>query len=233
MKSIKTKNYSKIIQFILFIIFTTNCFAQKKNNSIALKKGSSIVGVEMNFYKNDIDDNRSMNSSRNLERNSYEVGLNGQYLVTNKLAVGIGVAYNSSSYEDSTSPNLFRKETIGGFTPSISLQYFKDITNNFYYLPKLQYQYSNEKGENTNKNGNNQEVKTNSKNIETSIQLKPLQIGYCIKNKYLLQFSFVNIGYRNATNTENTEIPELNYKSSNFYLNLNPEIFDFSVSMIF
>lgn len=180
-----------VLSLVMFLTFVCS-YAQ-------IAKGSKVLGIDFNI---NIDNNENDNAS---DYSSFGLTPNFKYFITDRLALGLGLGFSSSKYENTNSKNV---TSIFGVSPELRY-YFPTSSNQFYFFGQFRVGLGF---------GNNKFTQSGdtfeSKLTTASVFLSP-GVVYFPTPKWGIEFVFRGIGFSN-TNPEGD-----NNNSSNFTLGIN------------
>lgn len=206
-----------LIILVAVLLTSTFTFAQSGKMFVTGNLGynSSSSSTETRF--NNITTNVDIPAS-----SSFGLGLQGHYMITDNLAVGLGINYNSTkSYSNTISNNkLYNYTSLFEIAPS--LIYFIDLSDKFKFAPEFTFGFGF--GTNTHDTWDVVGAKIEKEVDDVSyfgLALMPLNFNYNINDNIALSFGFGQIGWSTYTRTNNFNIPNTEQDITNNYFTLS------------
>lgn len=151
---------------------------------------------------------------------TFSINAEFHYMVTNQIAVGLGVGYYRDNQYDNTVSNNDLYNTTSLFTIAPSAIYFMKITDHLKYSPKLYLSF----GFGTYDMDNyvvNEVVTTSTDLTNICIGLEPLSFEYGFNKHFAINMAFGSITYNMLTSSVTQSGIEYKDKRNNFDLGLN------------
>jgi len=151
---------------------------------------------------------------------TFNINAEFHYMVTNQIAVGLGVGYyRDNQYNRTVADNkLYNTTSLFTFAPSAI--YFMKITDHLKYAPKLYVSF----GFGTYDADNyviNSVVTTTNDLTNICIGLEPLSFEYSFNKHFAINMGFGSVTYNMLTSSYTDSSVEHKYKNNNFDLGLN------------
>lgn len=155
--------------------------------------------------------------------NAFDIMAEFHYKITNNIAVGLGLDYETASYYDNKTPSgteYFDSESMFSIVPSAI--YGIKITDNFKYIPRLYvaFGFGSRNNDEPDAPANPNTIKTTTTDLSSfTVGIKPLSFEYGINDRFALTMSFGDLYYR--TYTEKATIANIEYKNTDKEFNLD------------
>jgi len=202
--------------------------------SFAQSKGDMFVGGQLGFKNVGVSDKvTSKGTSVTTDYPSttnFNFGGSFHYMITDNLAIGLGIGYNYTKVPDASTYNniveyftsakakdFYNSTSLFNIAPS--LIYFKSIGNNFSWAPELQIGlgFGSNEAHSVDIKGNT--VTVSQDVFAFGIEISPLSFQYSI-NKHIAvnaAFGTISYGMYKVGDSDN------NTKTNTFNLGLNPD----------
>lgn len=153
---------------------------------------------------------------------SFIIGLQGHYMITDNLAVGLGIGfYNAKNYSYTISNNdLFDYTSLLDVVPSVI--YFIDISEKFKFAPEIAIGFGFGNITNEYWDAIESEIEDETNDISyLGLALMPLNFNYNINDNLSLSFGFGNISWSRSLETDNFSIPNTERNITNNDINIS------------
>lgn len=207
----------KVFTILAALLLTTTVMAQKGNIFVSgnfnMNSNSSSSTATFNNVSTTVDVPAS---------SSFGLMLQGHYMLTDKLAIGLGIGYDHSKNYSNTQNNtdLFNSDNMFNIAPSVI--YFIDINDKFKYAPEFTIGFGF--GSMTNENWVNPNVVEETDDQSYfGLALMPLSFNYNINDNLALSFALGEISWGNYSYTDNFSAPNTTIDRSynSFDISLN------------
>ena len=203
-----------LIILVAVLLTSTFTFAQS---------GKMFVTGHLGFNSNSSTNTIGSTSTDIPGWNAFDLMAEFHYKITDNIAVGLGVDYETLSQFDGTTldgTDYFDTESMFSIVPSAI--YGIRITDNFKYIPRLYIAFGfgsrNDKEPDLPLNPNTIETTTTDLSSLT-LGIKPLSFEYGINERFAITMSFGDLYYR--TYTEKYKIGNTDFKTNNKDFNLD------------
>lgn len=209
----------KIFVIIAALAFTVSAMAQQ---------GKIFVTGSLDFNSSSMSTKATINNNSTTTDNpassNFGIGLQGHYMITDNIAVGLGLGYNASkSFSFTISNNdLFYRNSLLDISPSVI--YFISIADKFQYAPELAIRFGF--GGETYESWDfvNKKIIEETDDISYfGFGLMPLNFNYNINDNLALSFGLGEIAWASYKITDNFSVANtlIDRTSSDFNIRLN------------
>ncbi|MFA5541018.1 MAG: hypothetical protein WC984_05035 [Bacteroidales bacterium] len=202
-----------LIILVAVLLTSTFTFAQS---------GKMFVTGHLGFNSNSRTNTIGSTSTDIPGWNAFDLMAEFHYKITDNIAVGLGLDYETFSQYDATTPDgteYYDSESMFSIVPSAI--YGIRITDNFKYIPRLYIAFG------FGSRNDKKPVPLNPNTIETTttdlssltLGIKPISFEYGINERFAITMSFGDLYYR--TYTEKYKIGNTDFKTNNKDFNLD------------
>jgi len=201
--------------FILFAILLASTFTFAQSGKMFITGG---IGFNSSSNSSTVGSTTTDVPSSS----TFNINAEFHYMVTNQIAVGLGVGYyRDHQYNSTVSDNdLYNTTSLFEFAPSAI--YFMKITDHLKYSPKLYVSFGFGTYDMDDYDNDNDVVVTTSTDLTNiCIGLEPLSFEYSFNKHFAINMAFGSITYNMLTSSVTESGVEYKDKRSNFDLGLN------------